>query len=260
MIPVLGIAFYNRLDLLERCLQSIDYPVNNLVVIDNSPTGEAAYLSMAARENIRTWARTFRLVRHCGANAGWAGSCNEIIKLFPAPWWLLVNNDIAFFPNDLRRTFAAAEHNPEAAALFGNHGSSWWVMTCRGASKVGLLDENFYPCYLDDCDWCYRAKLAGEKLVNIGEVNATHGDERTTGSCTIHADEDLRRQNHRTHGRNFDYYREKWGGVNDAEVFQHPFNNPALPVTFWTFRPEFRARQQWVAADGAVGTDGTHGQ
>jgi hypothetical protein len=38
MIPVLGFCTLKRFDLAERLLASIDYPVEHLVIIDNSGT------------------------------------------------------------------------------------------------------------------------------------------------------------------------------------------------------------------------------
>ena len=35
MVPVIIVPVLNRYDLLDRCLQSIDYPVETLIVIDN---------------------------------------------------------------------------------------------------------------------------------------------------------------------------------------------------------------------------------
>ncbi len=35
MVPVVIVPVLNRYDLLERCLQSIDYPVETLIIIDN---------------------------------------------------------------------------------------------------------------------------------------------------------------------------------------------------------------------------------
>ncbi len=35
MVPVIVIPVLNRYDLLERCLESIDYPVGTLLIIDN---------------------------------------------------------------------------------------------------------------------------------------------------------------------------------------------------------------------------------
>jgi hypothetical protein len=82
MIPVLGIPYLNRPDLLARCIKSIDYPVDQLVLIDNSNgTLERLGYSFGIHPLHNTQIRTLHLVQH--ANAGVAASWNEIITLFP---------------------------------------------------------------------------------------------------------------------------------------------------------------------------------
>ena len=39
MIPVIGFATLKRFDLAQRLLDSIDYPVEHLVIVDNSGSG-----------------------------------------------------------------------------------------------------------------------------------------------------------------------------------------------------------------------------
>jgi GT2 family glycosyltransferase len=195
-----------------------------------------------------------------------AGSWNEVIKLFPAPFWMLANNDIEFAPGDLEKMAQAAWLHAEAtsprpsppeaerektkvAMLYGNHGASWFVITRHGVQSVGLYDENFYPAYLEDCDWARRADLAGARRLNVEDLHAIHGEatdaaDQTKGSCTIHSDERLAQANMRTHGRNFEYYRAKWGGINGEEKFQTPFNDPHWPIWAWKFEPGMRERQQ----------------
>jgi hypothetical protein len=186
-----------------------------------------------------------RIIRH--PNAGVAGSWNEIIKLFPAPWWMLVNNDIAFAPGDLDRMAAFVASNPDVAACYGNHGASWWAVTRPGVHQVGLFDENFYPAYLEDCDWAYRADLVKAVRLNVPDCHAIHGDAERgeTGSCTIMADPAVRAENHRTHGLNFTYYREKWGGNNGEEIYRTPFDQPGYPIQAWQFYPNMRANNTW---------------
>ena len=93
MIPVLGIPYYNRKDLLLRCVASIDYPVETLVVVQNG--NEDLEMGIGICLLNPHLAKT-RLVHIKHPNAGVAGAWNEIIKLFPARWWMLVNNDIEF--------------------------------------------------------------------------------------------------------------------------------------------------------------------
>lgn len=242
-IPVLGIPHYNRADLLARCIASIDYPVRKLVIVQQGPEQSGARIpgNPLATETI--------FIRH--PNAGVAGAWNEIIKLFPAPWWMLVNDDIAFTPGDLRKMAECVDREiadlAQMPALVYGHAASWFAITPFGVSRAGLFDENIYPAYLEDCDWHYRALLAGVRLIQVPDVHAIHGCEPQgqTGSCTILSDPVLREKNHRTHGGNFDYYRAKWGGINGREKFKTPFNDPLWPVWAWRFDPEFRAKQQW---------------
>jgi GT2 family glycosyltransferase len=240
MIPVLGIPHYNRPDLLLRCLRSIDEPVERLVIIHN---GELC--DLPALDDLPGNIRWTTVIQH--PNAGVAGSWNEIIKLFPAAWWLICNNDIAFAPGDLNRMAQAVDEQlevPMPGLLYGNHGASWFAITSQCVDRAGLFDENIYPAYLEDCDYSRRCDLLGVRRVNVPGCLALHG-EGGNGSCTIHSDPVVRAHNHRTHGGNFEYYRAKWGGINGQETFGTPFNDPAWPVWAWRFDPARRRNQQW---------------
>jgi GT2 family glycosyltransferase len=243
MIPVLGIPYLNRPDLLARCIKSIDYPVDQLVLIDNSNgTLERLGYSFGIHPLHNTQIRTLHLVQH--ANAGVAASWNEIITLFPTKWWLIVNNDIQFTPGDLRKMDTAMLNARLTVGMaYGNHRASWFGITEFGVREVGLFDANFYPAYLEDCDWSYRADLLGVQRINVHDCHAVHGDRKLTGSCTIYSDPRIQRNNARTHEQNFIYYRQKWGGINSREIYKTPFNDPKWPVWAWKFDPAIRARQ-----------------
>ncbi len=260
-IPVLGIPHFNRPDLLVRCIASIDTPVDTLVVIQQGKREDQLFSVGGGLLYIATGLSAVEVPKCVGMlviithpNAGCAGAWNEIIKLFPAPWWLITNNDIEFKPGDLakmvhfvesgNREIAKAETDSLAMA-YGNHGASWFGITAHGVRAVGLFDENIYPVYLEDCDWDYRAKLAGARVMTVEGLLAKHGDEKSGGSCTIRSDEAIARRNMETHGGSFVYYRQKWGGTNGHEVFKTPFDMPGVPVTHWSFDPARRARQQW---------------
>lgn len=246
-IPVLGIPFYNRPDLLARCLDSIDYPVDKVVIVDQGPASMTGWLRP------RPLLKRVELIRH--PNAGVAGAWNELIKLFPARYWMLVNNDIAFALGDLCKLAGRVEYDryfrpdQRPGVYYGNHAASWFAITDACIRTVGLFDENIYPAYLEDCDYAYRMKLLGVAAETLPEVAAIHGDgvdaaDTTQGSRTIHSDPELRRKNGVTHGRNFEYYRAKWGGNNGEERFLRPFNDLACPVWAWRFDPGMRGLQK----------------
>jgi GT2 family glycosyltransferase len=244
-IPVLGIPHYNRPDLLERCVESIDYPVSKLVIVQNGEDRDFP-LAVLLKEDV---AEKIIHIKH--PNVGVAGSWNEIIMLFPSPWWMLVNNDIQFTPGDLEKMAKAAEANPDAGHIYGNHGASWFVVTEHCIRTISLFDFNLRPAYLEDSDHAYRCDLAGLKRITIPDCNAIHGEQvrgHMEGSRTVNATPQLQMENSRTHGNNFNYYRRKWGGVNEQETFKHPFNNPNLPLWAIQYDPDHAAQQQWRVA------------
>ena len=247
-IPVLGIPFYNRPDLLRRCLESIDYRVERIVIVDQGPMGVPTDLLRWAAVEFNQ-----RLQHLYHPNAGVAGAWNEILKLFPARWWMLVNNDIQFAPGDLCKMSGRVEYDltfgREAGVYYGNHGASWFAITDACIAGAGLFDENIYPAYLEDCDYAHRMKLLGIPAENIPGLGALHGNghdaaDTSQGSRTIQSDPELRRKNGITHGRNFEYYRAKWGGSNGEERYTHPFNDPKIPAWAWSFQPGRRALQK----------------
>jgi len=246
-IPILGIPHLNRPDILRRCLDSIDYPVSRLVIVQNGKDED-----MPSLENLPHWIQNITVIKH--PNAGVAGSWNEIIKLFPAPYWMISNNDILFTSGALQKMAQAGELQGQlpseyddrqpAGMLFG-HAASFFVITVHGVMNVGTFDENCFPAYLEDCDWHRRANLLGVRTENVDGVCVKHGDHEHSGSMTVNSSAELMLKNKRTHGGNFWYYREKWGGENHQETYTRPFNDPHWPLWAWKFDPLHRANQQW---------------
>ncbi|NBT76746.1 MAG: hypothetical protein EBT15_12455, partial [Betaproteobacteria bacterium] len=93
MIPLLAVPTLTRHDLCDRMLASIDYPVQDLMIIDNKPDG----WEPAKPDNVQ---RIFHI--QLPQNLGVAGSWNLAIKCSPfAPSWLIVNDDVMFEPGAL---------------------------------------------------------------------------------------------------------------------------------------------------------------
>lgn len=144
MIPVLGFCTLNRFDLADRLLASIDYPVEHLVIVDNS--GKQTWNPVVPQFVKNIW-----LIR-VPFGLGLVGAWNLIIKSTPyASSWLLINDDAWFEPGALE---IIAKETDNSAINFVEIGTKWsCVVFGEGMiDKVGLYDENFYPLYFDDND------------------------------------------------------------------------------------------------------------
>ena len=162
MIPVLGFATLKRFDLAERLLASIDYPVEHLVIVDNSGT--------------QTWnptqpdkVKNLWLIR-VPYGLGLVGAWNLIVKSTPhAPYWVLVNDDAWFGEGAL--DIIAQDANPDGLSF--PHISPEWsciVLGQKVVEEVGLYDERLYPLYFDDNDYQRRIEKAGLPIRRIDAI------------------------------------------------------------------------------------------
>lgn len=173
MIPVLGFATLTRFDMAQRLLDSIDYPVEKVVIVDNSGKRE---FDPQPNHNIKDlW--LLQMPHGLGANGAW----NLIIKSTPfAPYWVLPNDDSWFEPGALE-TIA---NNVDTNAFNFVHVNPQWscVIPSEGSvAKAGLWDEIFHPIYYDDDDYEWRMKQLG---VPFNYINAVvhHNNSSTLAS------------------------------------------------------------------------------
>lgn len=160
VIPLLGVPTLTRHDLCDRMLASIDYPVQDLLVIDNKPNDwEPRKPGLVQRLH------HVRLPQ----NLGVAGSWNLIIKCSPfAPSWLIVNDDVVFEPGSLAVMAGALRSD----ALQFMEVQPKWAAFAIGedvVQRVGLFTELLHPAYFEDNDFERRADLLD---VDIEQVPA----------------------------------------------------------------------------------------
>jgi GT2 family glycosyltransferase len=152
VIPVLGFATLKRFDLADRLLASIDYPVEHLVIVNNSGSRTWQPKKPDLVQNLWHIEVPFGL--------GLVGAWNLIVKATPyAPYWVLVNDDAWFEPGQMANI---PEQVDTAALNFLDIVPKWsGVVFGEGmVEKVGLYDENLYPLYFDDDDLERRVDLA----------------------------------------------------------------------------------------------------
>lgn len=194
MIPALVVPVLNRPDLLRRLVASIDFPVGDLLVIDNGRVvSELRPVPHVQRLHV------LRMPTNLGVPASW----NLGIKALPfAPWWLIVNSDAAFIAGSLERF--ATEARRDALVLSG--GAPAWCAFALGdevVSTVGLFDEAIFPAYFEDNDYERRCMYHGFPVVGSGIP--MHHDN----SSTIRSDAKLAAANDRTFQANRNYYFDK---------------------------------------------------
>ncbi len=270
----MGVPVLNRGDLLLRLATSVDFPVRRLMIVNNGK--DPSVLDALARIrhsgfSSRSYIHEVFVIQPSN-NLGVAGSWNLMMRAAwptepqpdtPVPYIMIVGNDIQLTPGDLKLMHEATETGmgigdgtpPAPGArkpvlILGNHGFSFFCLTDRAPVEIGFFDENIYPAYLEDCDYCRRISVAGAVAIHLQGIQAVHGEAPSWGSSTIHSDKRLEIRNTVTHARNFEYYRRKWGGGDGQEVFTHPFNDPTKDHRHWELD---RAWRKLNAGSGCSG-------
>jgi GT2 family glycosyltransferase len=167
MIPNLIVPVLNRYDLLQRMLDSVDVPVDHLLVIDN---GAGANLTFSDNFKKAT-------VLAMPANQGVAGSWNLGIKSFPyAQRWFIVSNDVVFEPGALEMLSQARR---DEITLTGD--APHWQAFALGdeaVKDIGLFDESLFPAYFEDNDYMRRADFVGVNIRRL-DLKIRHDNSST---------------------------------------------------------------------------------
>lgn len=177
-IPVLGVASIFHASYLLRCIRSIDAPVSTLVVVHNGRDPEVA----AAVETLQRERPAMKVVR-VPDNSGCAGGWNRIISAAAAaPWWLIVNDDIAFPPGSLAKLAQSVWPRVRTRPSEGHfkftyqHNATGWscfALTRTAVLHAGVFDENVFPVYYEDQDYEWRLARAGLASVHLDQARAS---------------------------------------------------------------------------------------
>ena len=193
MLPNLTVPVLNRYDLLQRMLDSIDYPVQTLLLIDNG--GEMPAL------NLPDTVQDCRILS-LPSNLGVATSWNLGIKLFAEqPVFYFSSADTQYQPGALEILATAAEDEItlcEQTPHWQTFAIGWRVV-----EQIGLFDESFYPIYFEDTEYTARAALA-EVVITKKPITVVHDN-----SSTINSDEHYQARNGETYIKNLDYFKDK---------------------------------------------------
>jgi len=190
IVPVL-----NRYDLLQRMIDSIDIPLE-LLIIDNGDQIETLNIP----EHVQ--ARVIKMP----TNQGVAGSWNLGIKFFPfESVWFFSSADTEYKPGALATLSEAKSDEITLAADFPH-----WQTFAIGEDvvrRIGLFDENIFPIYFEDNDYKKRAEQAEIKITYID------APVRHDNSSTINSDPTYNSANSRTFVDNKQYFESKTEGL-----------------------------------------------
>jgi GT2 family glycosyltransferase len=187
-IPALIIPVLNRFDLLEKALSSIDYKIDNILVIDNSNSYK--------NNNVH--------VINVPNNIGVASSWNLGIKCYSTlPYWVFMGNDVEWLPGTLQKI---ASLSGKERLLLSNYGFNAFSLGSEFIQKVGLFDENYFPAYYEDEDFENRARL-----MNLGKhILYPNIPVRIYDSCTTAKNGNYEKQKQKSDISNKIYYDKKF--------------------------------------------------
>lgn len=223
MIPVIGVPVVSNPYWIHRMISSIDYPVENVVIINNNGRGQIDEELDSLVKMSHDFVKKIKVV-HMPANIGVAGAFNLVIKCYMnAQYWVMVNDDIMFNPGCLAE-IAQSFEDPDVGLVHPNKGDfdlgSWDCFAIHEniIKQFGLFDENTYPAYCEDADYIMR--MVNRNVKKIIGLNNTfrHGHceaheyyNDNAGGQTKKSDSELFDILENANVTNFTYLTEKWG-------------------------------------------------
>lgn len=212
---------YKELPHIEQNLFDLD-DWKHLLIIDNSPDG---------------WCHKFEhlgcKIAYYPENIGVARSWNLGIKE-GKDYTFFVSSSVKFNLGFNEVIIALekmiAEEVPGIEyGLFTQLGWHCNAITQKTVDTIGLFDENFYPAYMEDVDYCRRMYLAGIHVNPEGQTLGSVIPTITIDASPIQIAVTIEKAGLKV---DFDqlgkYYRKKWGQVKPNERYDSPFRSGNL--------------------------------
>ena len=201
MIPVLIYPVLNRFDLLRKSLNTIDYPIGEILIINNS--GDDSMSAGLIEEYPNLNIRVLNLPSNMGITGGW----NLGINLYPhVKYWMFSAADTTPSPG-LWQDYAE-KSGSDKFVLSANAGWNIFTVGEEIVKKVGIFDEYIYPAYYEDNDYWDRMVLNGF-VVDVNILHSQFFADENGVSQTIKSNDDYFKKNNYTYWQNHLYYHAK---------------------------------------------------
>lgn len=248
-IPVIGVPIVNGIHWIKRLINSIDYPVDELFIVNNNGRGQYDQELDKICSINHSFIKKIK-VSHLPANIGCSGAWNLIIKCYMmSPYWIIVNHDVAFTPGFLEQMVNKVKNDD--VGVVKPKDFQWDLFLIRDwvIERCGLFDENFYPAYMEDCD--YHVRLLNENIkVEHLEQKYYHGhmNYENSGSQTLNDEEELAQKLYYAHDTNSWYMAEKWGPTWrnlewEFAPWKHPYDKEDIPISYTKYDLKFVRRK-----------------
>lgn len=258
-LVVVGVLVCTTTKWIKKQLESIDYPIENYIIINNNAECLAHELDIIVSKK-HPFIKNMK-VYHMPYNLGCADGWNTIIKSFLfSPYWVILNDDVSFMPGFLEELHDCAENNKDAGFIHGNpcllsgltNFGSYDMFLIRDwvVKEYGFFDVNYYPAYFEDFDYMMRLLNKPIKIINSLNHGYLHGetsDYNISGSNTQKASDNLFIRMINSKYKNLSYFIKKWNifpehitCINSNSIYKYPFNNSNNSLSFTDFDFDFR--------------------
>lgn len=224
MIPNLIVPTLTRYDLLQQLLDSVDMPVNHLLIIDNGASEHSKDSPFKTLNVSDMFSEVTYLPMP--ANLGVAGSWNLGIQSFPFDdRWFICSDDVVFRPGAMAAWY---EKSSRSEVTISSEWPYWQFFSVgeEAVERVGLFDANFFPANFEDDDFGLRCEHFGVPVVRID------ADHNHVKQGTVHFP-GLAEQNQRTYPENESYFNQK-KSVGDVSAGQWSLSRRRL--LHWNYK------------------------
>jgi len=222
---IIGFFYRNNLELLRTAIQSIQPLWEHTIIIDNTPdhslqnehpfpAGVQIYVPTAPL----SFTQSMNLLLEMGQQQG-------------VDAVLFMHNDVVAHPGTANKFISALTTLKNSGTKWGlacGHLFLLFAINIEVVKTIGLWDTS-WPDYFSDCDYVYRARLAGYDVIEAS-LPVTH---HNGGSNTIKSDSNLYSLTLQMWPAWEEYYLRKWGGPIGSEKYKAPFDPAAttsLPI------------------------------